>query len=512
MSYGVVTVIIGATAAVYVFLLTLLRTTQSSDEPPIVDFAIPFLGPIIGMITKKSKFYNYIRDVYRYPIYTLRLPGSRIYVVNSTSLIPTVQRQSKTLAFGPIELRAAENVMGISKTAIKIMSKDVVDDHGYLMTFTHAIHPALSPGTELDAMNRVSVETISNMLNALAARPKRLKLYEWARHEIFMATSDGVYGPHNPLRDSVVEAAWYNFEPTIVLFLVNFMPKLLASKAYQSREVVVKALTDYYEKGSYNTASGLTKRRYEHNISFNVPASDIPRTEVGNIFAIIANTGPATFWMLYHIYADPHLLKDCRQEISNIIQSDTSVCKIDITSVKSECPTLLSTLQEVLRFHATGTSVRMVLDDHKLADKYLLKKGNILMIPAPVQHTFREVWGDNVDEFSAKRFVRSSQRQRPNPVAFRGFGGGTVLCPGRHFASTEILAFAALMIMRFDMEPVAGKWIKPSTEKAHPSSFVAPPDMDLEVDIRLRDDRKWQISFSESDQAMEIAAEDIQST
>lgn len=149
-----------------------------------------------------------LRDVYGHPIYTLRFPGTRIYVINSTSLIPVVQRQYKTLAFGPIEVRAAENVMGASKAAVKIMSHDMTADHGYLATFNNSIHPALSPGAELDAMNRVSVESIATSLNTIATKRTRIQMFPWIRHEIFMATSDGVYGPKNPLRQPNVEAAW----------------------------------------------------------------------------------------------------------------------------------------------------------------------------------------------------------------------------------------------------------------------------------------------------------------
>ncbi|KAI0469688.1 cytochrome P450 [Xylariaceae sp. FL0804] len=389
------------------------------------------------------------------------------------------------------------------------MNEGVVDDHGYLMAFNHAIHPALSPGPELDALNRVSIETLSDALSALYTKPVRMQLYKWARNKIFMASAEGVYRPMNPMRDPRVEAAWYKFEPTIVLFLINLMPKLLAPEAYRSREIVVKGLTTYFRDGGHEKASGLTKRRYEHKSSFNLPLDDIARTEVGNIFALIGNTAPATFWMIYHRYSDPDLLEDCRQEVSQVIRADGQKCEIDITNVKARCPTLLSALQEVLRFYGTGISTREVLEDYVLGGKYLLKKGNMVMILSPVQHTFREIWGYNVDEFDARQFVRSPQRLRPNPVAFRGFGGGTVLCPGRHFASTETLAFIALLIMRFDIQPVGGKWVMPGTDKAPPSASVAPPDVDMDVDIIPRDRRKWHIAFTVSDKTMETAAEDI---
>lgn len=284
----------------------------------------------------------------------------------------------------------------------------------------------------------------------------------------------------------------------------------MVPKAYQARGAVVKAFEGYFRNSSYKNASALAKCRYEHNVSHGIPVEDLPRTEVGNIFAVMSNTGPASFWVIYHIYADPIVLHDCRQEVSKIVQKNGNTCTIDIANVKSACPTLLSTLQEVLRFHSTGISVREVLEDHMLNGQYLLKKGSTLMIPAPVQHTFRDIWGNNVDEFYYKRFAKSSQQKRPNPVAFRGFGGGTVLCPGRHFASTEILAFAALMMMRFDIRPVEGKWVRPGTEKAPPSASVAPPDVDLEVELVPKDTFEWRVSFTGSDKAMGIAAEDIQ--
>jgi cytochrome P450 len=43
-------------------------------------------------------------------------------------------------------------------------------------------------------------------------------------------------------------------------------------------------------------------------------------------------------------------------------------------------------------------------------------------------------------------------------VCFRVFGGGKTLCPGRHFATNEVLAVVAMFIVRLDMTPVGGEW------------------------------------------------------
>ena len=149
------------------------------------------------------------REKFNLPIYTLRLPGSRLYVVNSTSLIPIVQRQFRTLAFTPIEAKAAADVMGASHTANEILAQNMTGDEGYLMSFAKAIHPALSPGAGLDSMNQVSVQVIAESLDGIRTRDSMtVDLFEWIRHEVVFATTEAAYGPKNPFRDASIEDAW----------------------------------------------------------------------------------------------------------------------------------------------------------------------------------------------------------------------------------------------------------------------------------------------------------------
>ena len=50
-----------AVAVAYTFTQALLRYTQDAKEPPVVRFAIPFIGPINGMIKEKFRFYSNLR-------------------------------------------------------------------------------------------------------------------------------------------------------------------------------------------------------------------------------------------------------------------------------------------------------------------------------------------------------------------------------------------------------------------------------------------------------------------
>jgi cytochrome P450 len=126
-----------------------------------------------------------------------------------------------------------------------------------------------------------------------------------------------------------------------------------------------------------------------------------------------------------------------------------------MTSVKHAFPVLLSTFQEVLRIHTISISARLVMEGHLLDEKSLLKKESMLMISGLVQHTSSASFGSNVDSFDHRRFLPGKRDH--NPVAFRGFGGGSTLCPGRHLATTKILTFTALMILRCDVWPTDGK-------------------------------------------------------
>lgn len=89
--------------------------------------------------------------------YTLCMPRMLIHVVNSTNLIPVVQRQLRTVAFRPFAARVFKYAVGESKSANYIMAMDMAEDYGSLMNSNATICPAASPGPSLDASYESSV-------------------------------------------------------------------------------------------------------------------------------------------------------------------------------------------------------------------------------------------------------------------------------------------------------------------------------------------------------------------
>lgn len=138
------------------------------------------------------------------------MPGQRIYVVNSLPLIQSLQRQIKTIAFAPIEAQAAATVMGVGPAGNAIIgSEKMLEDNSYLSTFVPSTHPALSPGPGLDAINGAAVRYISDSLAKLSGgSATTVELFSWVRRELFMATTESIYGPNNPFRNPALENAW----------------------------------------------------------------------------------------------------------------------------------------------------------------------------------------------------------------------------------------------------------------------------------------------------------------
>lgn len=275
---------------------------------------------------------------------------------------------------------------------------------------------------------------------------------------------------------------------------------IVYQSAVKGREHLIRSFAKYYADGSYKQGSAYIQEFTQHCIDQKIPEDDIPRFLLGTVFNNVANTFPSAFWVLYRIFSDPIVLQDCRNEVSQAVKdNEDGSSTIDLGLILSSCPTLLSTYHEVFRYHGLANSVRVVSEDHLLDNEYLLKKGGLIMMSARAQHSNPDVWGEDVGELNHKRFVKQ-QGRRFNPVAFRGFGGGVTLCPGRHFATSEILLLATLSLLRFDVRPADRKpWVLPSTAKSSQAEAMEQPDDDVKIELVPRPEaggKTWRIAFS----------------
>ena len=289
------------------------------------------------------------------------------------------------------------------------------------------------------------------------------------------------------------------------MLLINVMPYLTAKKGFQGRERVFQGFNEYLKKGGPDhQSSGLFRARYAANMKYNVSIRDIARFEIGDVLAAITNVTPTSFWCLYHIYSDSNLLRQLRAELVaassiSLNEEGSQIHLVDVSALRVKCPLLISTFQEVLRIRSMNASVRVVTKDTLLDNQYLLKKDAVIHMPSNVIHSDSSVWGPTARDFEAHRFIKPEKKI--NSGSFRGFGGGTTLCPGRHFATTVIVSIVAMFVLRYDLEPMSGKWLEPTTTINNLVAAVLPPDQDIKVNVVARDESShgsWKFVSIES--------------
>ncbi|KAL8668560.1 MAG: hypothetical protein Q9168_006811 [Polycauliona sp. 1 TL-2023] len=429
--------------------------------------------------------------------------SSKLYVVNSVDLISSIQRLPKALAWPPIVSRIAGAFCGSSEEARAIFGGHDKGDWPYFDEMHKTMQSALAPGPGLDGMNRVMIENISRSVDKL--QPQRhhgkvvIGLEEWTRHEITMATTNSTYGEHNPFRDQAIEKAFWDFEDGLVMLIINRLPHWTARKAHEGREAATHAFREYFQAEHHKTASLLMRERYDLNI--------------GNCVGILVNTAPAAFWTLFNVYSRADVLEECRREIDILGSAMTTGSldrqtrkTVDIAMIKQNCPILTSTLQETLRQYTLGVAARRVMHETLLDGSYLLEKDATIIIPSRAVHTDPAVWGPDASDFDYKRFMRdypsalNPSQPKPKSTAFRAFGGGTSLCPGRHFATTEILSTVVMLLLRYDLVPIGGKWPALKTANSNMAAIIMKPDTDVQVEVVARKgttDCEWDFKLAE---------------
>ncbi|PYI02046.1 cytochrome P450 [Aspergillus sclerotiicarbonarius CBS 121057] len=475
------------------------RRTRDPREPPAVGSKIPIIGHLVGLLWYGLPYFNMVTEKHSYPICTLDLVFSKTYLVTSPTLLQAIQRNRKYLSFDPFVSMTLERMAGIRGPILELFREKESGGQGLGHDVVHAMQPTLT-GRPLDRMNERMARMLLPLVNELAGLPT-VDLHDWCRRVITAASTDASYGPLNPYQDPRIEKAFWDFESHMSPLLANFLPWLTARTAWKGRETAVVALMKYYELGGQKEGSELTYVRWKTMHDAGVPTEDIARQEVSMAIGLLSNSVPATFWVLYELYSRPDLLAEIREEMrEHVVRVDADHRHIvDISALRDQCPLLLSTFQEILRTRSASAPTRFVLQDVLLADQYLIKAGSVLNMPAASMGRTAETWGSTADDFDARRFIKSEKNPR-RTGGFMTFGVSPVICPGRHFASSEIMALAAMMLLRFDMTPVDGVWQAPKINPQAIASSMRPPKGGLEVKVSPRKEYEgveWDFEIKE---------------
>jgi cytochrome P450 len=297
---------------------------------------------------------------------------------------------------------------------------------------------------------------------------------------------------------------------------------------YAARDIVFDAFRKYCKALPTDVAEVVLERQRVLREA-GVSEEDRAKQEASFCTAVFPNTTPTLYWSIYELFSRPDILEEVRNELVANAVSRSSTSKedqhgdfvLDVAALKTRCPLLLSVYQETQRTRSINALVRKVLDDTLLDGRYLLKKGNFLMVPSQPIHNSTATWGASAENFDAHRFTpKSDTAADGNPTNGAGGGGGSghashfmawgaapYLCPARQFASTEILIVLALMAMRTDLRPIGG-WEKNPDVVTGDISTVLNPVKDVRLEVGVRKDwvGQWRLEMGESRTKVPIAS------
>ncbi|KAH7071345.1 cytochrome P450 [Paraphoma chrysanthemicola] len=496
--------------AAMAFLFYTMRVKVDPREPPVVHPTVPFFGHLIGMLTEGPLYLKRVSERYKYPIFTLPMLNGKTYVVTAPTLAVAVQRASSTLDFDQLVVEMTPRLVGSSPEVKHIIEDPTAKQEGRtrLVTRFHAaINPQLAAHRILD-VTQMQMDHFASYFNNIS-EGQELDLYKSVTREVTNASMYTFYGPHNPFAvdPDLVEKYW-DWDDGNVGYAVGLFPKYTARKAYLGIEACVNGFHEYTKKGLHDEAVAFIKSRRDMHFEDGISPYEHARLEMGMAFAFNSNASITTFWVLNNISSRPDLLSEIRNEIQgNAFHAPDTISAADL---RDKCPLLNSVWRETMRLIAPMTSARIVLEDTILADTYLLRKGSVVQIAGGVLHSDTEIWGPDASSFNARRFYHHANGTKTNasgnivdekasvvhPAAWRAFGGGVSLCPGRHFAQLEVVSLVAVYVMGFELQPVGGKvgeWDPIRDDKRFPLA-VTKPVGDVRVQASRRrgfEDVKW---------------------
>jgi len=276
----------------------------------------------------------------------------------------------------------------------------------------------------------------------------------------------------------------------------------------RARDCVIEAFRQYFKRNGHLQAFPMIAEMYGINKCHGLSSEEAVKMEMATSLAMLSSGANTAFWFVFQIFSDVDALHTVREEllaVTSVSQTnlthapDTRVLRLD--RISSACPNFVALLNETFRYHSTVINIKKVKHDTILDKKFLLKKNGIVMIPGQSLHHNKDTWGPDADTFKHERFLSpGSKKNLGNTSAFRPFGAGISMCPGRHFSTNVILGLVAMVVLQYEILPLEGKWIAPTKRSADLWNAMPKPDWDISVQLVKRSENtntQWRFLWGE---------------
>ncbi|OTB08911.1 hypothetical protein M426DRAFT_70836 [Hypoxylon sp. CI-4A] len=401
-------------------------------------------------------------------IFSIQLLGRKLYIVTAPLDVAATYRDGVAFGFDGHLNQLLQN-FGFGKDAIKrAWHKPQPGDWCYLpnnpvnpsqMDFIHLTEDIykkqLLPGEKMDEVCRRFLGALCESMQwnkldfcttAFHGNSRRISLYSLCRLAMVDAATRSMFGSHLHKIESNIVDHMLGFNDSAWMVFFRY-PDFFGLPVTEPRKRIMNAIRKFIQQPEDQRSEqswsieSIIKAQEIVGIDLEARASVILMI----FWAANSNEYNISFWILAYLVYDDSL----KELISQETEAAWKYGVLDIKYLCANCPNLEAIFNEALRLNGGAMVSRVVLQEALLGNK-VLQPGNSIIIPSRQLHTNENVWGPNVREFEATRFLKKKSLARHS--SFRPFGGGSTYCPGRVLAKEEVYGFVAVLFHRFDIK------------------------------------------------------------
>ncbi|KAI3332050.1 cytochrome P450 [Xylariaceae sp. AK1471] len=531
-----------ATLLLVIPLVITFRRISGARKPPELRERIPWVSNTIECLTNTGAFIdrvNHELSVTKSNIIKFRIGLLPFYIVTGTKNVQTVLGSPDLLDGNFLQLMLMDKHWGMSRDEISKFANDksgrakvpapgtenTPESERYWLGHDRLYVEYLSSRKYADAFAKSFYDFFSKALDSRILQNEKTittQLFSLLKTTMAESAIISLFGSRIiDLNPGFVECYWRFDE--VAGSLAWGLPKFVQRKSVAKKDLLHMMTRRHIDSAwnhldqfgidnkvdwephfgsrlSRETAKWLRKRGFSNHAAAG--------HTMATLFGLNGNTVPITAWAIIELIKDPSLFQAIREEaLTAAVLNPTGQRQFDAQALVN-LPLMQSLYVEVMRMHVSFNVTRKAVQTFAI-DGYTIEIGSLVQTCSQIAHYEEDVWGtedhpasefwawrhikyvNEVDEHSGRVTRKAVFAMKGRPSSFFPYGGGYVMCPGRHFAKQEILLAIAIIISNYDIEFV--EWVKPDgSQSVRPpqddrrfAGFIAMhPDRDARIRLR----------------------------
>jgi sterol 14-demethylase len=485
MFAAVLAVIVGSLLCVrYAWLVYCARRAVRANRVPVVPHAVPWLGHAIAFGSDHVALFRTCAAKFG-AVFSLTLAGQSVVVVSDADLWRTALRTPATTA-GMSELLC--EVIALFWSAVMSESEARASQ----TTDAKAIRGDIQSSAQLSELTRRAQAALAGTVSDWDGS---LSLRVASSTAIFRASVAALFGASALCVDSDAVCSDMLAFDWGLMDKIKGMPAWLSGDLRTSNDAIARIVRSaWFEsiRGAPDKSAliaGMQQRIVERVRGGAALPSDEAAGMIALLWAATINSMNAAFFALYYVARDLDLQARIRAEAMRASAAGT---------LALDClPLVDSLITETLRLHGGGgVPARCTGDqsvDALVAKSTLPGRSGQTITAADLPPRTRIIGAlgcmffdtqrfADADTFVAERFLDAGKEQ--TAIVELVFGGGSHMCPGRHFIRNELRAFIATICLHFDMRCDAPR--APKQRVGELNTLVQSPIEDCSIEFQKK--------------------------